>query len=281
MKVFKTVAKVLAPLFLIVSFSFCNGGGSGGKTSNDSPNVLEGYVYFPADDGSGNGIELWRSNGIDMPSLAADINSGPGDSFPTELMALDGKLYFKAYTPSTGYELFVYDPVLDAANLVADIYSGTNDSNPWSLIVFNGKLYLSSYTPASGQELFVYDPVLDEVNLVADINSGDSSYPGKLTAFRGKLYFSATTSATGYELFVYDPVLDKASLVADINPDSESSWPYPTDSEMPRLTIMGNILFFTADNGSDGYELYTLVPGEAPVQAADMNSGIDDFVWVD
>lgn len=435
MKRFRGFLKLMVPAaVLVASFSFCGGGGGDGgdEAAQDSPNVLGGYVYFAADDGSG-GYELWRSNGIDMPDLAADINSGIGNSYPLNLTEFDGKLYFYAQTPATGGELFVYEPILDVASLAADINTetfGTSGSIPEDLTVMGGKLYFKADTPGTGSELFVYDPVLGEASLAADINSGDgssgpydltelggklyfrayreipftgvelwvydpileeaslaadintdgsyhgsssnprdmtgldgklyfradipatgselfvydpvleeaslaadirsgdgsstpdylteldgklyfgayipdtggelfvydpvlkeaslaadinsggnSSNPRDLTELEGKLYFSADTPATGRELFVYDPVLEEANLAADIDGGGGSSNPLPIDNEVRNYSIMGNTLFFTARNGSDGYELYTLVPGSASNQAGDMNTG-GDFIYV-
>lgn len=405
----------LAACFIPVS---CGNGGGGGGTDGNSPNVLDGYVYFAADDGSGDGIELWRSNGIDAPEQVADINSGGGDSYPvwitelggkiyftannptvgtdlfrydpvngaslaaeintgtgnedpSDLTVMDGKLYFRGNTEMTGDELFVYDPVLEKANLVADINSGPGDSDPDSLTVLSGRLYFlaegellvydpaagttepvadfngeyawggltvldgslyfAAATTATGYEIFVYDPVLDAVDLAAEINTGptDSLFiPAYITAMEGRLYFMATTPATGYELFSYDPVLDAASLVADIESGTKSSMPemmtdldgklyinsatFGTGRELfvydpvldavnmvadinsgsgdadpasldkgwrYQFTVMDDTLYFTADNGSDGFELYTLEPGGVPEQAGDINPGGADFIF--
>ena len=95
----------------------------------------------------------------------------------------------------------------------------------------------------------------------------------------GKLYFQAATTTTGGELFVYDPV-DGACIVADINSGTGSSYPQMLDIGSNRFTVMGEKLFFTAENGTDDYELYTLEPGGVPVYTGDMNP-TGEFVWTD
>lgn len=67
--------------------------------------TADGYVFFAG--GMGNDEELWITDGTAAGTrLLQDVNVGPGSSFPRELRAVNGELFFTAYTPSTGRELF-------------------------------------------------------------------------------------------------------------------------------------------------------------------------------
>ena len=128
----------------------------------------------------------------------------------------------------------------------------------------------------------MYDPALDEVSLVANAATGaEDFYPMYMVVVDGKLFMRGQPSTTGGELYVYDPVLDEVNLAAQMNSGPDSSYPSPIDIYLDRYTVMGDRIFFTADNGTDGYELYNIRPGGSPVYAGDMNPGPDEFVFTD
>jgi ELWxxDGT repeat protein len=101
-------------------------------------------------------------------------------------------------------------------------------------------------------------------NVVKDINTNPSttltnsypyperpytsqSYRYKWAQLNGVSYFEATTAATGYELFKSDG--KTATLVADIRPGSNSS-------SISNITVIGTNIFFAANNGVNGTELW-------------------------
>ncbi|EQC35656.1 hypothetical protein SDRG_06940 [Saprolegnia diclina VS20] len=112
-------------------------------------------------------------------------------------------------------------------------------------------LFFQASTLASGSELYRYDgtTIYDQ-----DLSPGiGSSFPDGFTSFAGQVYFAATTPTTGRELWVTS--VSGASpwatnVAADINTGALSS--HPTG-----LTACGSQLFFAADDGVHGRELYT------------------------
>jgi ELWxxDGT repeat protein len=106
----------------------------------------------------------------------------------------------------------------------------------------------SSETYAQGPEVDVY--------LVKDIHPGpDDSWPVGLTEMSGRLFFGAGDGTHGYELWTSDGTVDGTIMVKDIAPGSDSSWPLPEQSDW--LTTFKGRLFFSADDGTHGYELWT------------------------
>ena len=60
------------------------------------PIQLGDWIYYRGrGEGTGGELELWRSNGVDIFELVADINPNDG-SFPTAFHILDGDLVFLA-----------------------------------------------------------------------------------------------------------------------------------------------------------------------------------------
>ncbi|MBE0643357.1 MAG: PKD domain-containing protein, partial [Bacteroidetes bacterium] len=73
--------------------------------------VLDGKIYFPADDGDG--YELWESDGTAAGTIKiADVNPNTGEgSSPKGLSILGSRLLFVAYHPNFGNEWWVYNTV--------------------------------------------------------------------------------------------------------------------------------------------------------------------------
>ncbi|MEC8541773.1 MAG: hypothetical protein VXY53_08045, partial [Candidatus Thermoplasmatota archaeon] len=123
--------------------------------------VFNNELYFTADDGI-NGYELWEYDGVNAPSMVADINPGsnPGGSAsgsnPAYLTVFNDELYFQANDGTHGTELWKYDGV-NAPSMVADITPGSSSSLPGDLTVFNNELYFRAYDGTSGYELWRYD----------------------------------------------------------------------------------------------------------------------------
>lgn len=195
--------------------------------------VYNDRLFFGAEDGPGNGIELWDYHPMTAAGMVADIWPGPGSSVPTFLTVFEEKLYFSASsaTANTSYigpELFAYDPI-DGVTMVADIWPGTAGStsnygsHPTYLTVLNDKLYFSAFNLQVGGELWSYNSA-EGAKLVADIYpsfSGSlpsSSSPRLGWISGGKLYFGATDGVHGYELWVHDPSNNTTRMVKDLNP---------------------------------------------------------------
>src|SRR4029077_15380051 len=88
--------------------------------------ILNGVIYFAADDGI-HGIELWRSDGTAAGTyLVKDIEPGPASSFvyTPNINAINGKLYFTPVTSAKGLEPWVSDGTESGTQLLKDINPG-------------------------------------------------------------------------------------------------------------------------------------------------------------
>ena len=108
-----------------------------------------------------------------------------------------------------------------------------------------------------------------------DIYDGsESSFPAHLTVLDGVLYFQAKDGTNGQELWKYDPndgPDGTTSLVDDIYDGSSSSSP-------EYLTVFDGVLYFSANDGITGYELWTYTPDTGVSQAVDVNQTADNDV---
>jgi len=104
--------------------------------------------------------------------------------------------------------------------------------------------------------------ILRESRRITDIWLGaGSSVPGKIININGTLFFSANDGINGRELWYYDGI--SAEMVTNTNPNpfwfdilaNEYGSSTPTD-----LIYVNSILYFVAEDGSYGRELFRYKP---------------------
>ena len=228
---------------------------------------VNGTLYFSANDGI-NGEELWQAEGTSV-SLVQDIYSGssefngPNGSFPSELTNVEGVLFFAADDGINGRELWQAGE--GEASLVRDIYPGSsefsnagNSSSPSSLANVGGTLFFAADDGINGRELWQASGT--DVSLVADIYPGSddfgrpfSSSPFSLTDVEGTLFFAANDGINGRELWRTEGT--NVSLVEDIYPGT-NLFGTANSSDPSNLTSVGGTLFFAANDGINGRELW-------------------------
>ena len=285
--------------------------------NSSSPNDFTEFndkLYFSAN--SPDGRELFVTDGTTegtklvkdiFPGIFVRYRASAYSSSPSYITEFNGKLYFSANSPD-GRELFVTDGTTEGTKLVKDIFSGNeyeiinyfgssvpvtitlqNNSSPRYITKFNNKLYFTATDGESGSELFVTDGTAEGTRLFADINpgSGSSINPEdrpNFTEFNGKLYFTADDGTSGSELFVTDGTTEGTNLVKDINPGSGSSSVVIEATDFsdrttsfyarPNFTEFNGKLYFTADDGTSGSELWvTDGTAEGTQLVADINPG--------
>jgi len=237
---------------------------------------LNGVMYLSAFEPR-RGAELWKHDGS-AAARVSDINEDANDaikvlpksSWPAELVALDGKLYFSATsrTNPPNYELWSFDgiTVSQAANIRPD--SGMEyGSYPKELTVFNGSLYFMANDGVNGWELWRHDATGTELININPGAAGSSAYPKYFTAFGTNLYFQAYTDANGFELWKTDG--ETAVLAADVNAGSGSSF-------AEGMVVYNGALYFSATDGESGYELWRF-DGQSATLVTNINASGDAY----
>jgi LPXTG-site transpeptidase (sortase) family protein len=235
--------------------------------------VIGNALFFSADDGN-HGAELYK---IEPPynkaTLVADIYPGSQDSSPYDLTPMGWYLFFIA-KGSNGQELWKTSPPYDSGSTmrVLDIYPGGN-AYPGELTVIDTTLFFRANDGVRGYELWKITPPYDETTF--EIVNGptkvpkillnpNGSSPSHMTAMGDTLFFIANLNPIGNELWKTVPPynLTSTSRVEDIN---KVSLPSPLamfngSSDPEDLTIIGRTLFFSADDGVWGRELWRADP---------------------
>lgn len=93
--------------------------------------VMNGRVFFAADNGGGSGRELWETDGTAAGTLLLkDVEPGAGASSPEELTAIQGTLFFSAETVGRGRELWVSDGTAAGTVPLTELNPGEASSWP-------------------------------------------------------------------------------------------------------------------------------------------------------
>ncbi|WP_161604374.1 ELWxxDGT repeat protein [Roseiconus nitratireducens] len=222
-------------------------------TADANPNefVRDGqFLYFAADDGI-HGEAVWRADtSTGMVEMIADVSPTSTDNV-AGLTLLNGQIVF--YNNSLGTAGGVY--ITDGAggfDQLSDLRPVELDASGKRFEVAAGQVFFAADDGINGVELFKTDGVATAVPVADFVPGGGSSNPSDLTEFQGALYFVADSTDYGRELF--STTGSAISLVADVNVVANGA---STESSSPdQLTVSGNRLFFTANDGAIGRELY-------------------------
>jgi ELWxxDGT repeat protein len=223
------------------------GGYDNKGSSPTSKIVINGTLYFIATD-TLHGSELWKSDGTEAGTvLVKDINAGSESTlFSTiystpEFTDVNGILYFA--TPNRG--LWKSDGTTAGTLMVASI------DNAKSLTNLNGTLYF-----IKDSTIWKSDGTPGGTVPLNQLNPDQFSIPRHLTNVNGTLFFMAYNNTIGYELWKTDGTDGGTVLVKDINPTGDGIVSSYYDTVPFHFTNVNGILFFYANNGVNGTELW-------------------------
>ncbi|MGL5095967.1 MAG: hypothetical protein ACRDD1_10280, partial [Planctomycetia bacterium] len=166
-----------------------------------------------------------------------------------------GVLYFSADDGVNGDEVWRSDGV--STNLVSNIRPGILGSIPRYLTNFNNVLLFFAADGQSGYELYRSDGTDLGTSRLADVRVGAlGSDPRFFTEFDGAMYFIADDGVRGQELWKTDGNETGTLFVEDVRSGPPGGF-YEGD---PFLTNVNGVLYFRADDGVIGRELWRYHP---------------------
>jgi ELWxxDGT repeat protein len=215
------------------------------------------------------------------PYLVEDIYPGahPNSSEPNNLFSFKGTLLFSANHPDFGEELWRSEGTEKNTKLVEDIDPGplvindvegvpteTGSSEPDKWLRTKKWIYFAATTVKYGEELWKSNGTAAGTSVVKDIVPGrpDSGAENFVSTGSNTTFFRAWDPNHGEELWKTDGTERGTKLVEDINPDSPPGARCPQNqcgipkgwSHPDTLAAMGKTVFFAADDGKHGVELW-------------------------
>ena len=150
--------------------------------------------------------------------LVKDINPGASNSGPKGMYVFEGKIYFSAYDPIHGREIWSTDGTETGTQLIKDVRPGASNSDPISFFGWNGKVYFFAFDSTHGYELWSTDGTEAGSQLVKDIVPGTGGTKvTNLVVYNNKLYFLVEDQDTKVELWESDGTDMGTQLVKKIN----------------------------------------------------------------
>ena len=167
-----------------------------------NPFEFQGDLYFFAMDSDPESPfyrVLWKGRSTADAVLLKQVG-WEGDEFDAQFTVLGGQLYFRAWDPEHGTELWRTDGTPEGTVLVSDILPGPRSSDPQGIVIAGGRLYFSAQDVAHGRELWTSDGTAAGTRLVTDLAPREeSSTPEQLTPAGGRLFFTADDGVVGRE----------------------------------------------------------------------------------
>ncbi|MBD0257093.1 MAG: T9SS type A sorting domain-containing protein [Cytophagales bacterium] len=236
---------------------------------------LNGAVYFTDQD------NLWKTDGT--PAGTALIKAFPGGvagdgswfkAEPRKFAGSGGKLFFITTLDDHNLQLWKSDGTPDGT-VVVTVLGSVSVPTVSNLVDVQGTLFYAHSVGSSNESLYKTDGTT--VTRVKSFGYGPPDLHG-LTNVNGRLYFAGGLAPLnepegydrGVELWTSDGTPEGTVLVADLHPypDGSSHGSFPSG-----LTNLDGVLYFTADNGTLGQELWTYTTPNAVPPGLRLNAG--------
>lgn len=266
--------------------------------------VSNGILFFTAQNGSNTDEELWKTDGTDAGTVRVkDIYPGTTGSIPNQLINFNNKLYFSATDNTEGNELWTSDGTDAGTILFKSLVTGANGSFPKNFKVINNTMYFGGGGPG-GVAIWKSDGTAAGTTVVKYTSSNGSTFPAEFTLSNNQIFFTAIANGLEKELWKTDGTDAGTVLVKDILPGGLSSnvefltdfngtlyfkargdvsrtelWKSdgteagtismnlnPIEGSNPfELTVVNDMLIFTANDFYKGFEMWKIVNSATPL----------------
>nr|WP_254628059.1 ELWxxDGT repeat protein [Myxococcus sp. CA040A] len=234
-----------------------------GVNSSSPSNLTDvnGTLFFRAQDGTGAYNQLWKSDGTSTGTVkVATFLPATGGAL-TNFRNMSGTLFFFV-SDYTTTELWKSDGTSAGTVKVKDLPVRSYSESTY-FATMGGALYFGLRDDAHGYELWKSDGTAAGTDILVDLRPGPNgglatqSYnngalvSNLLPLAEGRLLFSASDGETGMELWMTDGSAAGTVRLTDLAPGDASSTP-------TSLTRAGTLVYFAANDGGRGRELWAL-----------------------
>jgi large repetitive protein len=191
-------------------------------------------------------------------SLVDDLAPGPASSDPQDLTAMNGTLFFTAWTPGHGRQLWRTNGTAKGTVMLTHV-AGPAGADPQDLTVADGVLFFSASDPLHGRELWKSNGTAAGTVMVRDIVPGPAgSNPQDITYAVGQqapnppnqvlVYFSAWSAGHGRQLWKSNGTAAGTVMVTNVHPGAAGLGPEDI------APLVDTTAMFSGDDGVHGRE---------------------------
>jgi len=242
-------------------------GEDGFLTLKTMRNVVGGFLYFVVKVNSSND-SLWRTGGTTATTVKVGNINSPGN-----IVSIGGNLIFTGKSTFTPQRLW---RIVSGTNLSVE---PVDDGNPAGGPIATDRLvkadnrvfFAGSSNVGSIRGLYETDGTSAGTRLVKVFPNGSAlaSPVAKLTAFQDKVIFVIADAEHGSELWISDGTSDGSVELANINTQPELFFGVDGSSNPDWLTVIGDTVYLSADDGISGKELWKINVNETPPNTED------------
>ena len=193
------------------------------------------------------------------PVLLNDFTSSGASTFSfdpeIEGITTDNQFFFVADDGKNGEELWRSNGTAVGTQLLKDINPNEEDSNIRLLTTIGNTVYFAAYSPEFGFELWTTQGTTSSTQMVKDLNPGPQGGMSTTYAVLNDVLYFAGNGDKGRELYRSEGTEASTLLVRDINPNVTGSG-LPFSSNLRNFTVAQDIIYFTANDGENGQELW-------------------------
>ncbi len=208
--------------------------------------------------------ELWISDGTSAGTILLRDITAAGSGGPIDMTRVGDRVVFSAWHPNWGVEPWLTDGTTAGTVLLKDLDPGPGSSTPHSFAPYDGGFEFLAFTPAAGLEPWRSNGTAAGTQLLLDMVPGPNHMqPSHLTRMGNRgLFVAADDGIHGRELWLLQgPPIGFSYIFGEINPGPGSSNPEAYTNERPMFQDSFGRMFFAADDGIRGIELYMAVQG--------------------
>lgn len=202
------------------------------------------------------------------------VNVTPVQDAPA-INALALHAIFQATNGTSGWEPFITDGTSTGTSLVKDIQAGAgnglfdnaNYKQPYFTSLGNKVVFAGLNTTSGQRGLYVTDGTADGTTVLTAATGQRIDHPTEMTRLGDKILFQASVSTLGgRELWVTDGTSAGTLRLKDINPGAGNAFDISSSSPANPFAVVGNKAYFTANDGTNGAELWVTDGTEAGTQ---------------